>query len=111
MQTVHDQIARRGEWVGGRDLAVAAVLTAFNFFGSIARFGLPHLSLERVTWNSVLVTSLLIGFIEEVPYGTAAAAFVFGLVMAMAFRYSKTLWAPILTHSANDCLSFVIFGL
>jgi membrane protease YdiL (CAAX protease family) len=43
--------------------------------------------------------------------GAALSIFVFGVVMAVALRYSRSLWAPILTHSANDCLSFVIFGL
>jgi len=136
----------------GRGVGVALVLTAINIAGTFARFGTPHLSLQRITWNSMLGTSFLIGFIEEIPYrgfmlqkfaermefwlanlitsllfvaihlpgwivlGTLAAGpvvtiFVFGIVMALALRYSKSLWAPILTHSANDCLSFVIFGL
>jgi membrane protease YdiL (CAAX protease family) len=136
--------------IGRRALAVSAVLTAVNLLGSIARFGPPHPSMERVTWNSVLGTSLLVGFIEEIPYRgfmlqkfserlgfwiaalitsalfvavhlpgwlalhsfrsvTTATIFVFGVVMALAFKYSKSLWAPILTHSANDFLSFVVF--
>ena len=37
--------------------------------------------------------------------------FVFGAVMAIIFRYSKSLWAPIITHSLNDCLSNVIFHI
>jgi membrane protease YdiL (CAAX protease family) len=41
---------------------------------------------------------------------TAATIFVFGVVMAIVFRFSRSLWAPILTHSANDFLSFVVFG-
>src|SRR5215468_4335728 len=51
-----------------RGLIVAIVLTAINVIGTFARFGRPHLSLERVTWNSVLGTSFLIGFFEEIPY-------------------------------------------
>ena len=38
-----------------------------------------------------------------------ATIFVFSVVMLLAFTYSKSLWVPILTHSANDFLSFVIF--
>jgi uncharacterized protein len=135
----------------GRGVVVAAALTAANLVGSVVRFGPPHLTLERVTWNSILGTSLLIGFIEEIPYrgfmlqklaerlgfwranlitsllflaihlpgwialhtlraDTAATIFVFGVVMAIVFRFSRSLWAPILTHSANDFLSFVVFG-
>jgi membrane protease YdiL (CAAX protease family) len=108
--------------------------------------------MERVTWNSVLGTSFLVGFIEEIPYrgfmlqkfgermdfwlanlitsllfvaihlpgwialhtfnpGAAVSVFILGAVLAMAVKYSDSLWAAIITHSANDCVSFVIFGL
>jgi membrane protease YdiL (CAAX protease family) len=135
-----------------RALWVAAILTTINIVGSFVRFGIPHPSMDRVTWNSVLGTSLLIGFIEEIPYrgfmlqkfaertgfwiaalissglfvaihvpgwlalhtfrtSMAVGMFVFGAVMTLAFRYSNSLWAPILAHSANDCLSFIIYHL
>ena len=134
-----------------RGVLVAIALTALNLAGSLARFGTPHPSLERVTWNSALGTSLLVGFIEEIPYrgfilqklgerldfwlanvmtsllflsihlpgwvalhtlraDAAATVFALGVLFAIAFRYSGSLWAAILTHSANDFLSFVIFG-
>lgn len=135
-----------------RGVVVALMLTVVNVIGTFARFGAPHLSMARVTWQSILGTSFAVGFIEEIPYrgfmlqkfsermnfwlanlitsllfvgihlpgwialhtfnaGGAIAIFIFGAVMAIAFRYSKSLWAPILTHSANDCLTFVIFGM
>lgn len=135
-----------------RGLAVGLVITAVNLVGMIARFGLPHLTAERVTWNSIVGTSFLVGFIEEIPYrgfmlqkfaervdfwlaslitsllflaihlpgwmalhalraDAAATIFIFGVVMAMVFKWSSSLWAPILSHSANDFLSFVIFRL
>jgi len=134
----------------GRGIAVAIVLTGLNAFGSLVRFGPPHPSMQSVTWNSVLGTSILVGFIEEIPYRAfmlqkfaervdfwlanlitsllflvvhlpgwlalhmvradlAATIFLFGIVMALAFKYSDSAWAPIVTHSANDFLSFVIF--
>jgi len=37
--------------------------------------------------------------------------FAFGAVMAIVLRYSESLWAPIISHSLNDCLSFVIFHI
>ena len=133
-----------------RCLVVAAALTVVNVLGSMLRFGSPQLSMERVTWNSVLGTSCLVGFIEEIPYrgfmlqkftervgfwlanlltsllflgihlpgwmafhavsaGMAGTVFIIGAVLAIAFRYSGSLWAPILAHSANDFLSFVLF--
>jgi membrane protease YdiL (CAAX protease family) len=135
-----------------RGFVAALVLTMVNVLGMLLRFGLPHPSLSRVTWNSVLGTSLLVGVVEEIPYrgfmlqklaermpfwranvitsalflaihlpgwmalhtfrtGSAITIFVFGLVMAVVFRFAGSLWAPIVTHSANDCLSFVVFGL
>ena len=135
-----------------RGLAAALALTIVNVLGTLLRFGVPHPSLLRVTWNSILGTSLLVGVIEEIPYrgfmlqklaermpfwranvitsalflaihlpgwmalhtfrtGSAITIFVFGLIMAVAFKFAGSLWAPIVTHSASDCLSFVVFGL
>jgi membrane protease YdiL (CAAX protease family) len=70
-------------------------------------------------WLANLITSLLFlaihlpGWIALHTFnpGAAASVFILGVVLALAVKYSDSLWAPILTHSANDCLSFVIFGL
>jgi membrane protease YdiL (CAAX protease family) len=35
--------------------------------------------------------------------------FVFGGVMAIVFRYSGSLWAPLVAHSTNDFISVVLF--
>jgi len=135
-----------------RGVLVAIALTALNVAGTWARFGPPHLTAGRVTWNSILGTSLLVGFIEEIPYrgfmlqkfadrlgfwranlvtsllfvaihvpgwlmlhlfrvGTAVSVFAIAVVLALALKWSRSLWAPIIAHSANDFLSFVIFGL
>ena len=135
-----------------RGLVVGLVLTAVNLAVTMARFGLPHVTAERVTWNSILGTSFLIGFIEEIPYrgfmlqkfaervgfslatlitsllfvaihlpgwialdtlraDAAVTIFIFAVVMALVFKWSGSLWAPIFGHSANDFLSFVIFRL
>jgi membrane protease YdiL (CAAX protease family) len=136
----------------GRGLAVGLVVTALNLAGMFARFGPPHLSAERVTWNSLIGTSFLVGFIEEIPYRGfmlqkfterigfwranlvtsllfvaihvpgwlalrmfrveyAVSIFAIGVVLALAARWSRSLWAAIVAHSANDFLSFVIFRL
>ena len=133
-----------------RGVVIALVLTTVNLAGSILRFGVPHPGMQRVTWNSVLGTSFLVGFIEEIPYrgfilqklaermnvwvanlitsllflsihvpgwlalhllraDTMATIFVFGFVMGIAFRYADSLWTPIIVHSTNDFLSFVVF--
>ena len=136
----------------GRGFVIALVLTIVNLLASIARYGVPHPTLERVTWNSMIGTSFLIGFIEEIPYrgfmlqkfaermdfwlanlitsllflavhlpgwlalhmlraDLAITIFIFGVVMAIVFRYADSLWAPIVAHSTNDFLSFVVFRL
>lgn len=135
-----------------RGVILGLVLSAINLFGSMIRFGIPHPSAQSLTWNSVVSTSILIGFIEEIPYrgfmlqkfserygfwiatlvssilflgihlpgwislhllkvSSVVFVFVFGLVMAIVFRYGKSLWAPIITHSTNDFMAFVIFRL
>ncbi len=135
-----------------RGVMTAIALTVINLAGTYARVGPPHLSLHRVTWNSILGTSFAVGFIEEIPYrgfmlrkfnermnfwlanvissllflgihlpgwialhtwnaGAAISVFVLGFIFAVAVKYSRSLWSSILAHSANDCLSFVIFGL
>lgn len=56
----------KGRW--RRGVLVGLALSALNFCGSLARLGVPHFDARAVTWNSILSTSLLIGFVEEVPY-------------------------------------------
>jgi membrane protease YdiL (CAAX protease family) len=135
----------------GRGVAVGLAVTALNALGTMARFGVPHPTMERITWNSILGTSLFVGFIEEIPYrgfmlqkiearagfwvanlvtsllfvaihvpgwlalhqlaaDRVATIFVFGVVMAVVFKYSGSLWSVVVAHSANDFLSFVLFG-
>ena len=85
---------------------MALVLTALNF-GERFNFRLAN-----------LITSLLFlavhlpGWValHAVRADAAATIFVLGVVLALAVRYTGSLWAAILTHSANDFLSFVIFG-
>jgi membrane protease YdiL (CAAX protease family) len=133
-----------------RGVAAGAAVTALNLIGSMARFGPPHPVAQSITWNSMLGTSFLVGFIEEIPYRgfmlqklaarmnfwvanaitsllfvaihvpgwialhaltapKAAGIFVFGAVMATVFRWSASLWAPVIAHSTNDFMSFVLF--
>ena len=37
--------------------------------------------------------------------------FVFGMLMVSLLRYSKSLWAPIVSHSLNDFFSVVLFRI
>jgi membrane protease YdiL (CAAX protease family) len=133
-----------------RGILIGIILSIINFLSSMLRFGVPHLSIESFTWNSILGTSLLIGFIEEIPYRgfilqkldeqygfwvanllssllflsihlpgwislhlfsieSVIFVFLFGVIMAIIFKYGKSLWGPIITHSLNDFITSVIF--
>src|SRR5436190_13876275 len=135
-----------------RGVIIGVVLSVINLLGTTIRFGLPHPTAQSLTWNSVIGTSILIGFIQEIPYrglmlqkfaerygfwvataissilflsihlpgwislhllkaGSVVSVFVFGMVMAIVFRYGKSLWGPIITHSTNDFIAFVLFRL
>jgi uncharacterized protein len=135
-----------------RGLLIGLGLAVLIFLGSLLRYGLPHPDWRSLTWNSVLCTSILIGFIEEIPfrgfilqkfaerYGfwvanlissvlflgihlpgwislhllraeTAITVFIFGVAMAVVFRYGKSLWGCIVAHSLNDFISSVLFHL
>jgi len=133
-----------------RGIFVGLVLSILNLLGSALRFGMPHPSLQSVTWNSIIGTSILIGFVEEIPYRgfmlqkfeerfgywianlltsilflaihipgwislhmlhteNVISVFIFGAVMGLILKYGRSLWGPIVTHSLNDCIAFVIF--
>ena len=56
----------RQNWRQG--IVVGVLVSTVIFIGNFLRSGMPHPSIQLFTWNSLLSTSLLIGFIEEVPY-------------------------------------------
>jgi membrane protease YdiL (CAAX protease family) len=51
-----------------RGILIGLALSLLNFLGMLLRFGPPHPSMQYVTWNSVLSTSILIGLFEEIPF-------------------------------------------
>lgn len=101
-----------------RGAIVAIALTALNLIGSIARFGPPHPSLHRITWNSVLGTSLLVGFIEEIPYrgfilqklGERVDFWLANLITSLLF-VSIHLPGWVALHTLRADVSFTIFVL
>jgi CAAX protease family protein len=135
-----------------RGILVGLGFTVLNFSLLLARYGVPHPSVQAMTWNGLLGTSLLIGFVEEIPYRgfifqkfqerlsfwpacflsallflaihlpgwfalhmlraeSVIFVFCFGVLMTVIFKYSRSLWAPIVAHSLNDFLSAIIFHL
>lgn len=51
-----------------RGLVVALVFSTLNLLLTLTQRGLPHLHAGAFSWNSILGTSLLVGFVEEIPY-------------------------------------------
>src|SRR5262245_28402534 len=51
-----------------RGVLVALGFSLVNLSITLAQRGSPHVHAAAFTWNSILSTSLLIGFFEEVPY-------------------------------------------
>ena len=51
-----------------RGLQIGLGFTCVNFLLLLIRFGMPNPNAQLITWNNVLSTSLLIGFVEELPY-------------------------------------------
>jgi membrane protease YdiL (CAAX protease family) len=82
-------------------------------------FMLPKFAERLNFWLANLLTSALFVAIHvpgwmvlhTLRLQNAVTIFIFGVLMGTAFRWSDSLWTPIVTHSANDFLSYVIFGL
>ena len=51
-----------------RGILVGVVATVANFLLNAIAYGIPAFDWERVTWNSIIGTSILIGFVEEIPF-------------------------------------------
>lgn len=70
-------------------------------------------------WISSLLSSLLFlgihlpGWImlHALTWSNVVSIFVLGMIFAVIFCFSKTLWSSIITHSLNDFLSSILFHL
>jgi len=51
-----------------KGVIIGIVFSLINFLASVIRYGTPHPSIESITWNSILSTSIFIGFVEEIPF-------------------------------------------
>jgi membrane protease YdiL (CAAX protease family) len=87
--------------------------------GSAAGPFIGYLAFFYIAWTFGWISSILFvgahipGWImlESLTARNIIDVFVFGAAMAIILRYSKSLWAPIITHSLNDCLSTLIFHI
>ncbi len=61
-----DYLQLRDRWLRG--VLIGLALSVVNLALTTLRYGVPHLSSAYVTWNSIIGTSFLVGFIEEIPF-------------------------------------------
>lgn len=61
-----DYLKLRQRWKRG--IMVGLAFSLVNFILNAIAYGIPSFNWENFTWNSVLGTSFLIGFIEEIPF-------------------------------------------
>jgi len=80
----------RQHWLRG--IVIGFAMSLFILLLSVAQHGWPHPRPGGLTWNSVLSTSLLIGFFEEIPY----RGFVFQKLCAWTSRTSAVVMSSLL---------------
>ncbi len=61
-------------------------------------------------WFSVVFSSLLFGFIHG-NIAVGLTGFLLGIVAALVYEYSKSLWAAVLVHSINNSLKIGLLYL
>ena len=95
----------------------ASILVGFFEEVPFRGFMLQKLEEKSKFWTAAVISSVLFVGIHLpgwVLLGRLSAAnvafiFAFGMVMAVLFRYTRSLWASIVAHSLNDCISVVLF--
>jgi membrane protease YdiL (CAAX protease family) len=99
-------VGRRFPWLGAV-LMFLLVAGAVPFFEEVLFRGVLYTWLESRLglWPAVLLSSALFGVAHlRTGLATAAATGAAGVVLALAFYYSGSLWAPILMHAINNGL-------
>ncbi len=103
-----------------RGILVGLAISLLNFLGMVLRFGPPHFSMQYITWNSILSTSLLIGFIEEIPFrGLILQKFQEKWPFWQANLFSSLLflgihlpgWLSLHILSLNEVISIFLLGV
>lgn len=58
-------------------------------------------------WPGILLSSLIFGVVH-VDIAVAGAAFVLGIVLALVFEYSRSLWSAVLVHALNNSVKIAL---
>ena len=58
-------------------------------------------------WLAVLLSSAIFGIVH-VDLSVGGAAFVLGIILALAYEYSNSLWTSIMIHAVNNSVKIII---
>lgn len=62
-------------------------------------------------WVAVLVSSVLFGLGHADSLGVVAASFIMGVVNALVFEKTRSIWVPVAIHAANNSLAVILVYL
>jgi membrane protease YdiL (CAAX protease family) len=62
-------------------------------------------------WAAVLISSTLFGLGHADSLGVVAASFVMGVVNAIVFEKTRSIWVPVAIHAANNSLAIILVYL
>jgi uncharacterized protein len=58
-------------------------------------------------WPGVLISSLIFGLVH-IDIAVAGAAFVLGIILALIYEYSRSLWSAVLVHAINNSVKIAL---
>ncbi|GAP13757.1 predicted metal-dependent membrane protease [Longilinea arvoryzae] len=62
-------------------------------------------------WVSVLISAALFGLGHADSLGVVASSFVIGVVNALVFEKTRSIWVPVVIHAANNSLAIILVYL
>lgn len=62
-------------------------------------------------WVAVLVSAAIFGLGHADSLGVVASSFVIGVVNALVFEKTRSLWVPVIIHAANNSLAVILVYL
>ena len=82
---------------------IAPISEEVYFRGLIHRWFQPRMAF----WPRVLTSSALFGLAHFDSVGVVLSSFILGIVNAIAYEKSKSLWPPILIHGASNSIAVI----
>jgi membrane protease YdiL (CAAX protease family) len=115
-----EALESRYQVLAGVGFSWTAFAVTFLGAGVIAPFseefffrGLLYTAFRQRTgvWGAALLSSLVFAIGHADALGVVAASFVMGLVIAIVYEYTRSLWAAIAVHAINNSIATVVLYL